>query len=130
MSLFRYLTRLENTLRSRGDLFLDTLRLTVTSIGALFEVDVRFYDGSRLIVTEEIEQVGQRGVRRLTYKFHYQEEDGTLIFRYDNVPHYPHLSTFPSHKHVGDSVIEAQPRDLSDVLREIDAIIYPEPEEE
>ncbi len=107
---------------------MDRLRLTVTSIGALFEADVQFYDGSRLIVVEEVEQVGHHDVKRVAYKFHYQQEDGTLIFRYDNVPHYPHLSTFPSHKHEAGSVVKAEPPDLSEILREIDAIIYPEPE--
>jgi hypothetical protein len=57
-----------------------------------------------------------------------QDADGNLIFRYDNAPHHPHLSTFPAHKHVGSSVIDAEPPDLNDVLAEIDAIIYPDME--
>ncbi|RME48832.1 MAG: hypothetical protein D6791_02375 [Chloroflexi bacterium] len=126
MSLYAYLTRLEDTLRSRHDITLETVRLTLTSIGAIFEADVRFHDDSRLIIAEEVEQVGRRDIRRVMYKYQYQHANGTLIFRYDNAPHYPHLSTFPSHKHIADSVVEAEPPDLSDVLREIDGIIYPE----
>ncbi len=41
-----------------------------------------------------------------------------------NVPRYPDLSTFPNHKHEDDRIIEAKPPDLSEVLAEIDAIIY------
>ena len=54
----------------------------------------------------------------------YLDRDGNLVFRYDNAPHYPHLSTFPAHKHVGGSVVEAEPPDLSDVLVEINDIVY------
>jgi hypothetical protein len=48
----------------------------------------------------------------------------SLYHYYDNSPHYSHLSTFPAHKHVGDTVVEAEPPDLSDVLAEIDGIVY------
>lgn len=130
MSLFAYLTRLEDTLRSRRDIVVEKVRLTVTTIGAIFEADVRFHDDSRLVIVEEVEQVGRRDIRRVAHKFHYQRKDGTLIFRYDSAPHHPYLATFPSHKHIGGSVVEAEPPDLSDVLREINAIIYPEPGEE
>lgn len=71
---------------------------------------------------------GYRNVRRVRYKFHYQRADGTLIFRYDNAPHHPGLSTFPHHKHVGNSIVPAEAPDLSEVLREIDTLIYSEPE--
>jgi len=62
----------------------------------------------------------------LRIQYHYQSADGRLLFRYDNSPHYPHLSTFPSHKHVGNEIIAAEPPEFADVLREIDTIIYPQ----
>jgi hypothetical protein len=62
------------------------------------------------------------------YSYHYQKSDTSLTFRYDNAPHHPEVETFPHHKHVGsdENVIAAQPPDLSDVLNEIDKIIYTE----
>ena len=44
---------------------------------------------------------------------------------YDNSPHFPHLPTFPHHKHKGSEsdVIAANPPDLATVLREIDSIM-------
>lgn len=125
MSLYSYLARLEDTLRARRDIDLEHLQLTLTTIGAVIKVEIRFYDGSRLSMVEEVEKTGLRDIDRIAYKFHYHQADGTLVFRYDNSPHYPHLSTFPSHKHVGDSVVEAEAPDLADVLREIDTMIYP-----
>jgi hypothetical protein len=47
-----------------------------------------------------------------------------VIFRYDNAPHYPHIFTYPHHKHVGSAVEPAQVPDFSDVLREIEQLIY------
>jgi len=96
----------------------------LTAIGTIFAAELRFYDGSRLSIVEEVEKVGRRDVKRIVYSFHYQRADGTLGFRYDNTPHYPKLPTFPSHKHIGDSVVAAGAPDLADVLREIDALIY------
>ena len=128
MSLYSYLVRLETMLRSRQDITVNTLEVTVTTIGALFNSEVSFYDGSRLSIFEELETVRQQRFHRLRYKFHYQGRDGALVFRYDNSPHYSDLATFPYHKHVGDAVVEAEPPDLGKVLAEIDAILYEESE--
>ncbi|MGB0389384.1 MAG: toxin-antitoxin system TumE family protein [Ardenticatenaceae bacterium] len=125
MSLYSYVVRLEDTLRSRKEITLHKLDLTVTVLGVIFEADVHFYDGSQLSILEEVQNVGPWDTERIRYKFHYQQPDGTLIFRYDSSPHYPHLSTFPHHKHVGNSVYEAEAPDLSEVLQEIDTLIYP-----
>lgn len=128
MTLQGYLARLADTLHSRHDITLEELRLMLTTVGAIFQANARFYDGSRLLIVEEVERVSSRDVRRVAYKFHYQQTDGTLVFRYDDSPHHPHLSTFPHHKHAGDSIIEAAVPDLADVLREIDALIYVSPD--
>ena len=58
------------------------------------------------------------------YAYHYQDKDDELIFRYDNVPHHPEVKTHPHHKHVGNKILPTQPPDLSEVLREIDEMIY------
>ena len=128
MTLQGYLARLADTLHSRHDITLEELRLMLTTVGAIFKANARFYDGSRLLIVEEVERVSSRDVRRVAYKFHYQQTDGTLVFRYDDSPHHPHLSTFPHHKHAGDSIIEAAVPGLADVLREIDALIYASPD--
>jgi hypothetical protein len=128
VTLQGYLARLADTLHSRHDITLEELHLMLTTVGAIFKANARFYDGSRLLIVEEVERVSSRDVRRVAYKFHYQQTDGTLVFRYDDSPHHPHLSTFPHHKHTGDSIIEAAVPDLADVLREIDALIYVSPD--
>ncbi len=41
------------------------------------------------------------------YAFHYMSADETLIFRYDNAPHFPKLLSAPYHKHVGENDVIA-----------------------
>jgi len=43
-----------------------------------------------------------------------------LIFRYDNAPHYPTITTFPHHKHLPNRVIECIVPSLVDVLAEME----------
>jgi hypothetical protein len=128
MSLYHYLVRLEAVLASRQDIEVESLVVDIVTIGVKLSSELRFYDGSRLSIVEQLEPAGGRDYKRAAYKYHYQDQRGGLIFRYDNSPHYSHLSTFPDHKHAGDMVIESKPPDLNDVLAEIDAIIYSETE--
>jgi len=50
--------------------------------------------------------------------------DETMIFRYDNAPHFPKLSTAPHHKYIGENdVAAADIPDLQSVLKEIEGLI-------
>jgi len=66
----------------------------------------------------------QPKVDRFTYVYHYQAADGAMIFRYDNTPHFPMLSSFPHHKHLSDgiSVVACAAPTLAQVLAEIEAL--------
>jgi hypothetical protein len=125
MRLNAYLDRLENTLRSRSDVEIDDLRIRQLRGDASFRARVRFYDGSRLFLSEDLERISEREIRRIEFTFHYQSKNGTLIFRYDDTAHYPDLPTFPFHKHTPEGVIAAGAPDLTDVLQEINGILYP-----
>ena len=124
MNLYSYVTRIETILRSREDFDLEALDIMLTSLGAVIKTRINFYDGSQLSISEHINVDTNQQVDRKSYKFHYQATDGTLIFRYDNAPHHRDLSTFPAQKHTKDGVIEANPPDFTDVLREIEDLLY------
>lgn len=56
-------------------------------------------------------------VQRLKYRYHLQTLDGKLVSRWDNVPHYPQLPSFPDHRHDRDErVYSAPPMDIPGVL--------------
>lgn len=118
------LTRLYTTIHSRGDLEVEVLDFDHPSpTEGHVRGTLRFYDGSRLVF-EEKTLMRARHIEKITYRYHYQHTDGTMVFRYDNAPHYPDLPNFPYHKHVGDRVEPAEAPDLHDVLAEVDGILY------
>lgn len=62
---------------------------------------ITFFDGSQLFFNEYVD--ARYRLEKLTYAYHYQDADGSLIFRYDNAAHKPAL-LFPCHKHLSDGV--------------------------
>ncbi|MBI3163874.1 MAG: hypothetical protein HYZ24_04265 [Chloroflexi bacterium] len=88
--------------------------------------DLVFKDGSRLHFREFVQVKQNQPVYRYMYAFQYMKADGTLIFRYDDTKHFPHLSSAPHHKHIGENeVVAADAPDLQSVLKEIEALIKP-----
>ena len=69
--------------------FVDEEDIQILSVKAYLK------DGSALFVRELITPSESK------YSYHWQTKNGTLICRWDNAPHYPHLATSPHHKHEG-----------------------------
>lgn len=61
------------------------------------------------------------------YRFHYMNPHGQILFRYDNSPHHPEITSHPHHKHVPYHVIPSREPSLKDVLDEIIATILGKP---
>lgn len=85
--------------------------------------DIYFLDGSQLHLREFVNV--EHGTERYMYAYHYQNADGAFVFRYDNSPHFPNLSTFPHHKHEASetNILEASIPDLQAVLAEIQSFL-------
>lgn len=60
------------------------------------------------------------------YSYHWQKENGELIIRWDNKPHWKDLCTFPHHKHVGTLVVESPRIMIQDVLKTIEGLFAKE----
>lgn len=59
-------------------------------------------------------------VREEKYSYHWQENDGKLITRWDNAPH-QQVKTFPHHKHFSDgTVVESYEIRLEKILKFIE----------
>ena len=54
------------------------------------------------------------------YSYHCQKNDGDLIVRWDNKPHWPDISTYPHHKHENNQVIASYRVTIADVLHQIE----------
>ena len=84
------------------------------SLGILFaQGRIVFYNGDILEFTESTTP------ERIRYRYHYMNVNGILIFRYDNVPHYPGISTFPHHKHLPNKIVESEHVNLRQVVEEV-----------
>lgn len=117
-----YLAWVDKTLR--GSPFVNDFQTQHEDRGEVWflRVNVYFIDNSLLHFRELF--VGQEHPVKKTYTYHYQQADGSMVFRYDNAPHFPHLPTAPHHKHVGETeVIAAETPNLEAVLKEIEAIV-------
>jgi len=124
--MHQYLARIYATLCSRGDVEIQSLYTEQpTRLDGRVRGWLRFYDDSTLTIEEKVIKRG-RSIEKISYRYHYQRADGTLVFRYDNAPHHPEVVTFPDHIHIeGHDVEAAEPPDLSKVLRRIDELLYP-----
>ncbi len=83
----------------------------------IIEGSVTFSDNSKLIFKEYLDL--KYKLKKLNYSFHYQKDNGTLIFRYDNAKHKPPVDA-NGHKHLLDGkIFAAEPPSLKYILVEI-----------
>ena len=80
-------------------------------------IRLRFDQGHLLEVNEAV-VVEDNSLVSLDYRYHCQDENNRLIFRYDSTPHFPDLSSFPHHKHLPDTVISSDKPDIVQIVKE------------
>jgi hypothetical protein len=75
-------------------------------------------DESLLEFSEYVQAAPEGQVNVVTYSYHWADEQGELIRRWDNTPHFPELAGFPHHVHDGptDTTIPGQPLNIFAVL--------------
>ena len=91
----------------------------------LYRIRLGLADGNFLEACERLsENIDTNVIERTKYHFHWQDQQGRLIKRWDNAPHHPELKTFPDHVHVGpdDICIQGASMSLLDVLDHIDQL--------
>ena len=59
----------------------------------------------------------------LDYRYHFQDGNNQLVFRYDSTPHFPNLINFPHHKHLPENVISSKKPEIIQVLQEVAEIL-------
>ena len=80
-------------------------------------IRVRFATGHLLELNEAVIVDGE-SLKHLDYRYHFQDDQNRLVFRYDCTPHFPELPTFPHHKHLPGNVIAAGKPSILDVVEE------------
>lgn len=125
MRLKQHLELIQDILYSRQEITVETFRLQETVPGreGIIEGRLRFWDGSLL---EFVEVLVEHGVVliKTDYAYHYQSAEDQLVFRYDNAPHHPEITTHPHHKHIPTGIEPATAPHIGGVLQEIDNYLY------
>ncbi|MDR4508724.1 MAG: DUF6516 family protein [Candidatus Brocadiaceae bacterium] len=76
----------------------------------LIRIKARVLDGTILYITELYAKRYQK------YSYHWRKENGELIIRWDNKPHWKNLKTFPYHKHEEGKVFPSHRVIIDDVV--------------
>ncbi len=98
-----------------SDLFtsIEVIELVDEESVKLLKVKAKIVDETLLYITE------LHTIDYQKYSYHWQNESGELIIRWDNRPHWRNLKTFPHHKHEGDKVLPSHRVNIDDVIKTI-----------
>jgi len=77
------------------------------------------FDKGYLLEIHEAVIIDNQSLVHLDYRYHCQDEQNRLVFRYDCTPHFPDLASFPHHKHLPDAVIVSKRPEIGHVLQEV-----------
>lgn len=116
--LATYLDRLEgavNQLPAYAEKYVEEV---LSSERVTVRLRLRFDSGSLLEINEALAVEGETLVT-LGYRYHCQDAQNRLLFRYDDTPHFPGLTTFPHHKHTPSDVVAHIKPDILLVLSEV-----------
>jgi len=96
--LAEYLKEVEKAIGHLPDVYLELYEEEILANERVnLRIRVRFYNGCLLQLNEAV--IFQTKFEHLGYRYHFQDKNSELIFRYDNTPHFPDLPNFPHHKH-------------------------------
>ena len=85
-------------------------------------IRVRFASGHLLELNEAV--IIERGqLNHPGYRYHLQDRQNQLVFRYDNAPHFPALDNFPHHKHLPDKVDSTKKISIVKAIEEASLIV-------
>lgn len=120
--LLAYFEHIEQQLLGLPNLYVERFDATIlTTERANLKLRIRF-KGKYLLAISEAVLVVDRQITYIDYRYHFQDENTEVVFRYDSTPHFPNLTTFPHHKHLPDTVIAADKPDITQVFQEASTI--------
>ncbi len=116
--LSQYLADIEDSIRKLESANVERYEEEVlTSSRANLRIRVRFLNGHLLEVNEAI-VIEADQLKHFGYRYHFQDQQNNLIFRYDNTPHFPDLKSFPHHKHLKNKVEDSDEPFILNVIKE------------
>ena len=116
--LSRYLDKIEAEIRKLEDVYVERYEEEILASDRInLRIRVRFKAGNLFELNEAVIIEGDK-LERLNYRYHFQDRQNNLIFRYDNTPHFPDLENFPHHKHLRDGIMSSEEPKVVRVIEE------------
>ena len=118
-----YFDQIDRFLEAYPDVYVENYNATIlSSERANLKLRLRFYFQYLLSISEALVVVDDQ-ITTIDYRYHFQDGQNNLVFRYDNTPHFPNLSSFPHHKHLIDRVIACGQPNIAMVIQEAIAFL-------
>jgi len=116
--LSQYLKQAEAAIRDLKNVYVERYEEEIIAINRVnLRIRIRYQTGHMLEVNEAI--INVNGLQtHLGYRYHFQDEQNNLVFRYDNTPHFPGLDNFPHHKHLPTEVLDTAEPSIFQVIEE------------
>jgi len=116
--LSKYLSEIETSVRNLEKVYVERYEEELLSPGRVnLRIRIRFQNGHMLEMSEAIVSESDN-LKRLGYRYHFQNDQNEIIFRYDNTPHFPGLDNFPHHKHLPEDVVGTEVPAIVNVINE------------
>ncbi len=113
-----YLERVEQAIQPCSNVYVERYEEEVLTPNRVnLRIRLRFSQTDLLEVNEAI-VLANNQLEFLDYRYHFQDENNDLVFRYDSTPHFPDLPSFPHHKHLLNDTICSEKPELTEVLKE------------
>ena len=113
-----YLNRVEQAVANCEGAYIERyVEEILTPERANLRIRIRFEHGHLLEINEAV-VIAADELAWLDYRYHCQDAENQLLFRYDSTPHFPDLPGFPYHKHLPDEVTGGERPDLIAVIEE------------
>ncbi len=117
-TLSNYLRKLESCVDTIDDAYIEHFEEEILTFQRVnIRIRVRFETGNLLEINEAV-IVKADELLHLNYRYHLQDSENKMIFRFDNTPHFPDLDSFPNHKHIVDKIVSQKRPSISEVIKE------------
>lgn len=116
--LSQYLGNVETAVKKLEDAYVEHYEEEILTANRVnLRIRVRFSSGHLLELNEAF-FVEREHIKHLGYRYHFQNSQNNLVFRYDNTPHFPEVNSFPHHKHLKDNVVAVDKPSILKIIEE------------
>ena len=116
--LSQYLADVEAAIKKLKNSYIEHYSEEIlTPLRINLRIRVRFFSGHLLEFNEAV-IIKNGQIDHLSYRYHLQDKQNKLVFRYDNAPHFPGLENSPHHKHLPDKVDSTKKISIVEAIKE------------